>query len=135
MSTLGPSCTLRVGVLLCKCSPNPTPPAPHLITVYVSPREKTASRDTHPLLPPFTHTRSLGCIGQQNGYDAAAEIAASAAYPSIRTMTVGETTTSYTPLQELAVAPTLPWSVAGPASIGAGNWSATSAVWCVGLWL
>ena len=36
--------------------------------------------------------------------------------------------TSYTPLQQLSVAPTLPWSVAGNASIGLGNWTATSAV-------
>ena len=71
---------------------------------------------------------TLGCIGQQLGYDARAEIAAADAYPMIRTMTVGETTTSYHPLQQLAVAPTLPWSVASSKSIGLGNWSATSAV-------
>lgn len=82
---------------------------------------------------PFSNMQfTLGCIGQQQGYDAAAEIAAAAAYTLIRTMTVGETTTSYTPLTQLAVAPTLPWSVASPATIGFGNWSATSAVWRVG---
>ena len=62
------------------------------------------------------------------GYNATEEIAESSNYPSVRTMTVGQTTTSYFPLQELAAPPTLPWSVAAPASIGAGNWSATSAV-------
>lgn len=71
---------------------------------------------------------TLGCIGFSDGYNASAEIAASAPYTSIRTMTVGETTTSVSPLLQLAVAPTLPWSIAGPATIGLGNWSATSAV-------
>lgn len=48
-------------------------------------------------------------------------------------MTVGETTTSYFPLTELAVPPIQLWSVASPATIGAGNWSATSAVcWFTG---
>ena len=79
---------------------------------------------------------TLGCIGTQLGYNATEEIAESAAYPLVRTMTVGQTTTSYYPLQELAVAPTLPWSVASPASIGFGNWSATSAVcWFYGRYL
>ena len=71
---------------------------------------------------------TVGCLGDQDGFNATAEILASAPYSAIRTMTVGETTTSYYPLSQLAVAPTLPWSVAGPASIGFGNWSATSAV-------
>lgn len=62
------------------------------------------------------------------GYDAPAEIAASDGYPLIRTMTVGETTTSYSPLSQLGAPPTLPWSVANSSSIGLGNWSATSAV-------
>ena len=67
-------------------------------------------------------------IGEQVGFDAAAEIADANNYPSIRTMTVGQTSTSYQPLQELAMEPTLPWSVANSASIGVGNWTATSAV-------
>jgi sialate O-acetylesterase len=79
---------------------------------------------------------TLACIGEQLGYNASEEIAESTGYPSVRTMTVGQTTTSYYPLQELAVPPTLPWSVAAPASIGAGNWSATSAVcWFYGRYL
>ena len=71
---------------------------------------------------------TVGCMGQQNGYDAAAAIAESNNYPSIRTMTVGQTTTSYFPLTQLGAPPILPWSVAGNKSIGLGNWSATSAV-------
>lgn len=71
---------------------------------------------------------TVGCIGEQLGYNATEEIAESINYPAVRTMTVGEFTTSYYPLQELAVAPQLAWSVAAPASIGLGNWSATSAV-------
>jgi hypothetical protein len=70
---------------------------------------------------------TLGCIGEQGGYDAATEIALSSKYPQIRTMTVGTSTTSYHPLPELLTM-TLPWSVASPKSIGLGNWSATSAV-------
>ena len=71
---------------------------------------------------------TVGCLGEQGGYNATAEILASAPYSAVRTMTVGETTTSFFPLSQLAVAPTLPWSVAGPSTIGFGNWSATSAV-------
>ena len=71
---------------------------------------------------------TVGCMGQQNGYDAAAAIAESNNYPSIRTMTVGQTTTSYFPLTQLGAPPILPWSVANNKSIGFGNWSATSAV-------
>lgn len=70
------------------------------------------------------------CSGNQDGYDAPADAAAAAAYPLVRTMTVGETTTSYAPLAQLGAPPTLPWSVASPATIGFGNWSATSAVCC-----
>ena len=43
-------------------------------------------------------------------------------------MTVGTKLTSLAPLRELGVAPQLAWSVATNASIGLGNWSATSAV-------
>ena len=68
------------------------------------------------------------CIGFQDGYNATAEIEESINYPTIRTMTVGTFTTSYVPLPELGAPPQLPWSVASPASIGFGNWSATSAV-------
>ena len=105
---------------------------------------------------------TLGCIGQQRGFDAKvrslsilawtysnislvvrlarvltsnisatnaqAEIAAANAYPNIRTMTVGETWTSYEPLTQLHNPPILPWSKASNTSIGFGNWSATSAV-------
>lgn len=71
---------------------------------------------------------TVECIGTEAGYNATADIAESINYPLIRTMTVGQTTTSYYPLQQLAVPPILPWSVASPASIGDGNWSATSAV-------
>ena len=79
---------------------------------------------------------TLGCIGFEDGYNATAEANEANAYPHIRTMTVGETTTSYTPLAQLAVAPTLPWSVASASTIGYGNWSATSAVcWFYGRYL
>ena len=62
-----------------------------------------------------------------------ADAAEAAAYPFVRTMTVGDTTTSYFPLTELAVPPIQPWSVATPETIGAGNWTATSAVcWFTG---
>lgn len=71
---------------------------------------------------------TVDCVGFQLGYNATADAAAAANYPLVRTMTVGETTTSWTPLRELGVPPILPWSVASPASIGFGNWSATSAV-------
>ena len=71
---------------------------------------------------------TLSCIGFEDGYNATEEAAQADAYPLVRTMTVGETTTSYSPLQQLAVPPTLPWSVASAKTIGYGNWSATSAV-------
>jgi sialate O-acetylesterase len=79
---------------------------------------------------------SLPCIGFQDGYNATEEILAADAYPQVRTMTVGEFTTSYTPLQQLAVPPLLPWSVANSTTIGLGNWTATSAVcWFYGRYL
>jgi len=71
---------------------------------------------------------TLGCIGQQLGFDAKAEIADANNYPQIRTMTVGQKLTSFTPLQQLGATPQLPWSVAANTSIGQGNWSSTSAV-------
>ena len=61
-------------------------------------------------------------------WNATAEIAAAAAYPSIRTMTVGQSVTSVTPLRELGANATLPWSLATPETIGSGEWNATSAV-------
>jgi len=71
---------------------------------------------------------TLSQLGEQGGFSASAEIAAAAAYPWVRTVTVGQTTTSYSPLQQLAVPPIQPWaSVSDPAVIGQGNWSATSA--------
>ena len=95
------------------------PPPPPLLRVF------HCLRDPSPLLVAVQFTMS--CIGQQNGYDAAGEIAKADAYPHIRTMTVGQTTTSYQPLSELRVAAILPWSVASAKSIGSGNWTATSA--------
>ena len=87
------------------------------------------------LSPPSDMQFTLSCIGFELGYNATEEVAESAAYPLVRTMTVGETTTSYYPLQELAVPPTLPWTVAGSAAFP-GNWSATSAVcWFYGRYL
>ena len=67
---------------------------------------------------------TLAQIGQQDGYDAAAEIAKADGYPHIRTMTVGRTTASYQPLPELRSAPTLPWSAASSKTIGQGIWTA-----------
>ena len=63
-----------------------------------------------------------------DGYNATAELEASAAYPLVRTMTAGQPGTAFGPLVQLPAAPALPWSVAGPASIGHGDWAATSAV-------
>jgi sialate O-acetylesterase len=71
---------------------------------------------------------TVDCIGQQLGFDANAEIQKANGYPNVRTMTVGQTWTSLSPLNELYNPPTLTWSVASNTSIGAGNWSATSAV-------
>jgi len=61
-------------------------------------------------------------------WNASAEIAAAANYPSIRTMTVGQSFTSFTPLNELGANATLSWSAASPQVIGSGEWNATSAV-------
>ncbi len=41
---------------------------------------------------------TVDCVGFQLGYNATADAAAAANYPLVRTMTVGETTTSWTPL-------------------------------------
>jgi len=74
------------------------------------------------------------CGGQSNmqftvasAFNATAEIAAAANYPNIRVYTVGQKTTSPTPLKELQTV-SQPWVVASPQSIGAGNWSEFSAV-------
>eukprot|EP01079_Euglenida_sp_SAG-EU17-18_P010694 gene10694-9385_t len=48
---------------------------------------------------------TLDCIGEQLGYDAAAERAAANNYPLIRTMTVGTFRTSLTPFVELGHPP------------------------------
>jgi len=67
-------------------------------------------------------------ITDKDGFNQTAEVAAAAAYPWVRTMTVGQTTTSTFPLQQFAVAPIQPWaSIADPAVINKGAWSATSA--------
>lgn len=79
---------------------------------------------------------SLSQIGFQDGYNATQETLEADAYPQVRTMTVGEFATSYAPLQQLAAAPLLRWSVANSTTIGLGNWSATSAVcWFFGRYL
>lgn len=62
-----------------------------------------------------------------DGFNATAEADAANAYPLVRTMTVGQVFTSSTPAVQLGAAPTLPWSVANASTIGAGNWTATSA--------
>jgi hypothetical protein len=74
------------------------------------------------------------CGGQSNmqftvlsGFNASAEIAAAEAYPNIRVMTVGQGSTSYTPLPQLASI-AFPWAPAGSALIGSGNWTSFSAV-------
>ena len=67
-------------------------------------------------------------ITDDPGWNATAEIAAAAGYPSVRTMTVGQTVASMAPLLELGAAPVLPWSVASPGTIGCGAWNCTSAV-------
>jgi len=61
------------------------------------------------------------------GFNASEEIAAAANFPEIRVMTVGELTSSATPLVNFATI-TQVWAVASPASIGVGNWSAFTAV-------
>ena len=67
---------------------------------------------------------TLAQIGQQDGFDAAAEIARADGYPHIRTTTVGRTVASYQPLPELEAAPVLPWSAASSKTVGQGNWTA-----------
>lgn len=62
-----------------------------------------------------------------DGCNATAEAEAANNYPHVRTMTVGHGFTSSTPVVQLGAAPTLSWSVANASTIGAGNWSATSA--------
>jgi len=73
------------------------------------------------------------CGGQSNMqftvasvFNATDEIKAAALYPNIRVFTVGQGTTSPTPLLEFTTI-VQHWSVASPASIGLGNWSAFSA--------
>ena len=62
-----------------------------------------------------------------DGYNATAEAEEANGYPLVRTMTVGQGFTSSTPSLQLGSPPVLPWSVANASTIGAGNWSATSA--------
>ena len=67
-------------------------------------------------------------VSDKDGFNATQEIAEAANYPNVRSITVGQTTTSTFPLQQLAVPAIAPWaSVANPAVIGMGAWSATSA--------
>jgi hypothetical protein len=61
----------------------------------------------------------------QSGLNASEEVAA-ANYPDIRVFTVGQGTTSATPLTQLGSV-AQGWTPATPASIGAGNWSEFSA--------
>jgi sialate O-acetylesterase len=79
------------------------------------------------------------CGGQSNmqfttvsAFNGTEEVARAANYPNVRVFSVGQGTTSYTPLSELGSI-MQPWSVASPASIGNGNWSYFSAVcWMFG---
>jgi hypothetical protein len=67
-------------------------------------------------------------VSDKDGFNATEEIAEAANYPMVRSITVGTTTTSTVPLQQLAVPAIAPWaSVADPKVIGMGAWSATSA--------
>jgi sialate O-acetylesterase len=67
-------------------------------------------------------------ISDKDGFNMTEVIAEAAAYPWVRTMTVGQTTTSTFPLQQFAVPPIQLWaSAADPKVIAAGAWSATSA--------
>ena len=67
-------------------------------------------------------------VSDKDGFNATQEIAEAANYPMVRSITVGTTTTSTVPLQQLAVPAIAPWaSVADPKVIGMGAWSATSA--------
>lgn len=70
---------------------------------------------------------TVDCLGYHDGYNATAEANEAANYPSVRTMTVGTSTSSHTPLLQLGAPPIMPWSIATAKTIGAGNWSATSA--------
>ena len=81
------------------------------------------------------------CGGQSNMqfstpmvWNASAEVAAAANYPSIRVMSIGQLTTSATPLTDLA-AVNLSWSRASEVGVigGPGNWTTFSAVcWLFG---
>ena len=62
-----------------------------------------------------------------SAFNASAEIAAAANYPNIRVFTVGQGTSSTSPLKNLATIEQN-WTVASPGSIGEGNWSAFSAI-------
>jgi sialate O-acetylesterase len=62
-----------------------------------------------------------------SAFNASVEVARWANYPDIRLFTVGQGTTSYTPLNQLATI-AQPWTVGSPASVGVGNWSEFSAV-------
>ena len=61
-----------------------------------------------------------------SGFNASAEIAASASYPHVRLFTADDTASNVTQTELLAVLQ--PWSVAGPKTIGGGNWTYFSAV-------
>jgi len=74
------------------------------------------------------------CGGQSNmqfttglGFNATAEINDANNYPNIRVFTVGQSTTSATPLAELAAVEQI-WSVSSSASIGGPDWQYFSAV-------
>ena len=71
---------------------------------------------------------TIAQLGEQDGYSASAELATVPNYPYIRTTTVGDLNTSSIPLMELASPSLMPWSLPSNASIGDGNWTATSAV-------
>jgi sialate O-acetylesterase len=60
-------------------------------------------------------------------FNATAEVAAANNYPYLRVVTVGQSSTSYTPLTQLASIEQN-WIAASNLTIGAGNWSAFSAV-------
>lgn len=64
--------------------------------------------------------------------NASAEVQAANGYPNIRVFTVGQGTTSYTPLAQLATI-SQHWVAASNSTIGVGNWSEFSAVcWLFG---
>ena len=60
-------------------------------------------------------------------YNVSAAVAESNNYPNIRVVTVTESW-AHTPQTQFTVPPVSPWSVASSTTIGAGNWTATSAV-------